>query len=390
MPNDRIPTIAEVDQIAALADPIIRNLQITQAYHELALVLAERTGLSANWCTFATWASKQAGVTIRKEDLARALERRRGAGRPTRPAAQDGLDSTEAIGARTSGALVEQVVWQAWNPLEAFDRVSDAVARGNRKVFEEIGRAFARFYEACPADAAFDADRISRFCEELKPGDPPEGQRYLRQAFARYYQALFEQDPKTRAELLLLANIEVGYHEQTRLQPEITEALDAPAPDAGAFKRLLAAAIFRQGNWLALAAWLWARVVRRPTPLDAAAERIAAELQHQARLITTEYLMTIELPGGQRLRLGDDLAAEYPTGLQHLTNAELLALLARIDPTPDSTRGTGTADWADLPQRLHFILDMFRCYAEAQDLFKPPFTSEELAALKAGHWPAAA
>src|SRR3990172_5182182 len=71
---DAIPTVAEVDRIASLADPVIRNLQITQCYHELSAALAERTGLSANWCTFAAWASRQAGQTIRKEDLVRALE----------------------------------------------------------------------------------------------------------------------------------------------------------------------------------------------------------------------------------------------------------------------------------------------------------------------------
>src|SRR6185295_7701836 len=120
--------------------------------------------------------------------------------------------------------------------------------RGNLKVFDEIGRAFARFYATCLADTAFDAGRITGFADEFLPGDPPSGQQYLRQAFTRYYQALFETDPRTRAELLLLANIEVGLHEQTRLQPEILEALDAPVPDAPAFKRQLAAAIFRQGD----------------------------------------------------------------------------------------------------------------------------------------------
>ena len=72
--TDTFPTVAEVDRIAALGDPAIRNLQITQCYYELSAALAERTGLSANWCTFATWASKQAGQAIRKEDLARTLE----------------------------------------------------------------------------------------------------------------------------------------------------------------------------------------------------------------------------------------------------------------------------------------------------------------------------
>ena len=69
-----IPTLSQVEEITAGANSVIRNLQITQCYHELSLALAERTGQSANWCTFATWASKQAGQTIRKEDLARTLE----------------------------------------------------------------------------------------------------------------------------------------------------------------------------------------------------------------------------------------------------------------------------------------------------------------------------
>jgi hypothetical protein len=41
-----IPTIADVEQICAQEDPVIRNLQITQCYHDLAL--AERSGWNAN------------------------------------------------------------------------------------------------------------------------------------------------------------------------------------------------------------------------------------------------------------------------------------------------------------------------------------------------------
>jgi hypothetical protein len=53
-----IPTVDDVERIAAIADPVIRNLRITQCYHELAVTMAARTGTGANWCTFATWASK--------------------------------------------------------------------------------------------------------------------------------------------------------------------------------------------------------------------------------------------------------------------------------------------------------------------------------------------
>jgi hypothetical protein len=70
------PTVAHVERVASHNDPVVRNLQITQCYHELSRALAARTGgAPGNWCTFATWASKQAGQTIRKEDLARAFER---------------------------------------------------------------------------------------------------------------------------------------------------------------------------------------------------------------------------------------------------------------------------------------------------------------------------
>lgn len=56
-----VPGVAEIDRIAALPDPVVRNLWITQSYAELSVAFARRTGGGANWCTFATWASKQAG-----------------------------------------------------------------------------------------------------------------------------------------------------------------------------------------------------------------------------------------------------------------------------------------------------------------------------------------
>ncbi len=89
-----------------------------------------------------------------------------------------------------------------------------------------------------------------------------------------------------------------------------------------------------------------------------------------------------------RLRLGDDLSAEFPPALRQIANPDLMALLAQIDPTPNSTRDSGAIDWADLPDRIHFIADMFRCFADTADLFEPPFTLEQVVQLKAGHLPA--
>lgn len=68
----------------------------------------------------------------------------------------------------------------------AVERASEAVARGNKKVFEEIGYEFARIYQTCLEDKAPVPENIARFCQELRPGDPPDGQGYLRQAFGHY------------------------------------------------------------------------------------------------------------------------------------------------------------------------------------------------------------
>ena len=113
-----------------------------------------------------------------------------------------------------------------------------------------------------------------------------------------------------------------------------------------------------------------------------------AEARRQARLFITAQLMTITLPYGLRLHLGQDLNVPYPADLQHLVNPDLRALLAQIDPTPDSPHGSGAVDWADLADRIHYIADLFRCYADSVDLFEPPFTPEQIARLKLGHLPA--
>jgi hypothetical protein len=389
------PTVSEIERITALADPVLRNLQITQCYAELSAALPERTGLLANWCTFATWASKQAGRTIRKEDLARLLEAAVRSDPAVRQAAQGvafsaqqvGLAQGAARGAAQGAAEFQALVWEAWDPTRAFDRAAEAVAVGNQKVFAEIGREFARFYAELLADAAYDEARIERFCRELFPGDPPEGQRYLRQAFRRIYQAFFVEDSKVRVELLLLANLEIGLHEQTRLQPEILEALDAPMVEQEEFVRRLWQALLRRRGIIALARWLVLRLFGRLDGLERAIRVFLEAARRQARRILTEALMTLHLPPHLRLRLGDDLRAAYPDSLREIVNPDLCALLAQIDPTPNSTRDSGALDWGDLPERMHFITDMFRCYQESADLFSPPFTPGQVEALKAGRLP---
>ncbi len=381
MPDAKNPTITEVERIAALADPALRNLHITQCYHELAVVLAERPGGGANWCSFATWASKQAGQTIRKEDLGRTLEDTLGSQAAALQAAQELRAAALRLGARLQVEELLKLAWKAYDPQSAFERSSAAVARGNLKVFAEIAWEFARFSADCLPDRVYDANHIARFVEQLRPGNPPDGQDYLRKAFLNYYQALFKQDEKAKNELLLLANLEIGFHEQTRLQPEINEALAAPIISPQDFARNLLDAMRPEGGWRRELAWLIMRLLGRLTDFDAVVGTYVAEAQRQAQLLVTETMMTIELPHNTRLRLGDDLAAGFPPLLQQLSNPDLLELLAQIDPTPDSTRESGAEYWGDLADRIHFIADMFRCYQMSPELLEPPFAPDQIPAL---------
>jgi hypothetical protein len=381
------PDITEVERIANLADPVIRNLQITQCYHELALVLAERTGGGANWCAFATWASKQAGQTIRKEDLGRTLQLMLGSVAAAQQPIQEVTEAVRRLGARLKIEELMRLLWKAYDPQSAFERSSDAVARGNLKVFAEIGREFARFNAAFLDDPAYDSEKLARFCEELRPGEPPEGQSYLRSAFEHYYRALFEVMEKPRNELLLLANLEIGYHEQTRLQPEINEALAAPVIPPETFVRNLLKALRPGWGWLNEVIWGVMRLFGRLSGLDSAIVAFLEILKREAQYITTETLMTITLPPHDRLRLGDDLRGGFPAILQQIANPDLKGLLSQIDPTPDSLVDSGTEMWGDLADRLHFIADMFRCYQTAEALYEPPFLPGQTAALKEGQLP---
>ena len=387
--DNSIPTIAEVERICNIADPVIRNLQITQCYHELSVALAAHTGTAANWCTFATWASKQAGQTIRKEDLGRLFERRL---LQSPAAVHEARNVSAAISRQSRNPTVAAQVM----PLRgssfsaAVERASDAVGRGNKKVFEEIADAFARFFSACllvRPDQRIEPQKLALFCEELREGEPPDGQGYLRRAFSHYAAALIESDPKARAENILLANIEIGFHEQTRLQPEIAESLDAGFISFLEFARPLFRSVFPANGWFHLAHLYLRRLLGRPTPLDLAIQALLAEARRTLREVITEIMMTITLPSGVVLRLGRDLAAAFPESLRQLTNPELRSFLLDYDLTPDSLSDTGALDWADLADRLHFILDLFRCYQEKQNLFEPPFTPEQVEALKGGALP---
>ena len=365
------PSVADVDAVAAMADPVMRNLRITVAYGHLANAFAQRVPGGANWCTFATWASKQAGCTIRREDVARAVERHFRSRLDKRPLGRR-LARLPGLSTDTLVKLVGQVSLA----LPGIDRAADAVARGNRKVFEEIGRNFAHALAGLDQDAG----SFEPVAATLRPGPPPDGQDLLLKAFLNDQAASTAPDAAIRAQAALLANVQIGLHEQTRLQPEIREAMDAALLDVAEVRHQILDRLDAlvpgslRGSGLSEA-------------INALVDDLAQEVRSVVRVVTTELMMTIGLPRGRTLRLGSDLTQRFPGTLKALTNVELMSLVASFDPTLDSTLGSGAVDWAVLQQRMRFITDFFRSSHDDDSLHEAPFPRLALDAIAMGSLP---
>jgi hypothetical protein len=374
------PTVEEVRRICAIDDPVIRNLEITHCYGRLSAAIAQRTGPCANWCTYATWASRQAGRTIRGEDLIETLRTRLAVG----PELLHPFASLGRVllrhGLFNPHTVLGRLTAQLHTPFDAFEQTSAAVARGNKKVFEEIGAEFARFLAEVPPDAGARSEELHAFVEGLRPGEPPDGQRFLAQAFTRYASVFAPagSPPAPRAELLLLANLEIGMHEQTRLQPEIRESLDSPyAVKQDLDRRLL----------LALMPW-WRRRVPRvmAVPVAAAGGRAQRGVADMVREIITMALMVMSLPG-RVMMLGATMDEPFPEILRELHDTELLELFGRFDALPGGAIDTGARDWSVFEQRMRYIAHLFRAFHLHEELLGAPFTAEQVAAISAGTVP---
>lgn len=373
-----MPTVHEVTHIAQIADPVIRNLRITECYHRLSRAMATRTGASANWCTFATWASRQAGRTIRGEDFLDKLTATAADSEVLHPIRscwrwllRRGLLSPTT----RFGRLIHEI----HSPFDAFERASAAVARGNRKVFEEIGLEFARYLHTCPVDADLTSTEFLAFLAGLREGEPAAGQQLLRHAFALYQQHAREAPGRRKAQLLFLANLEIGLHEQTRLQPEIAEAMLAgptTAHDLG--ERALRV----------LCPWRLGPMQKPASSLLALpALRFHRFLQALTYRVVTECLMVLVLPQDAVLALGQHLEHPYAALLEHIDEPDVHQLLARYEPLPGTADDCGAQNWSELEQRMHYIIHLFRVYHDRPALFEAPFTSEQIHQVMQGQLP---
>jgi hypothetical protein len=375
------PTVSDVTRIAAMDNPVLRNLEITECYADLSAAMRARTGGAADWCTFATWASRQAGSTIRGEDLVDNLDRRLGRKKWLLAPLATLNRRLLRKGLFQPGTALGRVAAAIHSPFDAFERASGEVAGGNLKVFAEIGREFARFMAAVPVDAGEDSPEFAAFAAGLRPGGPPDGQDLLREAFACYQRQRHESDAGARAAWILLANLKIGFHEQTRLQPQIVAAVDAPlatAAELGA--RVLHTLIPGSRRWpglfhgpAALALGGLALVVRR-------------EAVTVTREVVTEAMMVLSVPGAV-LSLGRDLDAPVPELLAGAPRPFLASFVQEYDPCPPGGIACAATNWCDLRQRMHYITHLFRAYAQTPSMFSRPFIPNQVAAFRIGRIP---
>jgi hypothetical protein len=428
-----------VAAIVAMDDrPVLRNLLITECYHRIARRLDRMLGgADVSWCAYATWASKTAGAFIREEELHEGVRRTLLAKAPLRRRLRrlhevlghgrhDRQDGGSAFYTDDLGPI-----------LGLTGEIARFVRAGNREVFAELGAAFAAFAEEFEGAAGPDPARLDAFLERFRSGEsvPDEveerdgeivrvrsgGQGMLRDALRAYHDALFESDPKRRAELVLLGSALGGLHEQTRLDPYIRGALGAPVSELvhGPEGDALAQRLKRKTVGEAVEETL-------REALDRPARRLAEELTEAVREISTFHLMTLRGPHGV-LALGDDLPAPasgrlYPATLDPLEHPELVATLARFGAhplaapgldwlggglkgwkrrlrrglarlrialrlAPPVAFGSAARDWGELDERMRYIFVYFRSRQGERSLLQAPFDPRQTAAIAEGHVP---
>jgi hypothetical protein len=232
-------------------------------------------------------------------------------------------------------------------------------------------------------DDPVDGPAFVRFLEGLQPGELPDGADYLRRAFTHLQQQHFEPDPALRAELIALANLEIGVHEQMRVQPEIQSALDAPLVT----KRDLRARVI---DVLVPAGTLWRTLLGRgpvAVLIGGTAHAVRRHADRIAREVITECLMVLTLPDGTVLPLGRPLEFPVPAALQSPVNPDFQALLARFGPAGSGRSRSGATDWARFDDRMPFIVHLFCALHARRDLFEPPFTEAQVRHLLDGRIP---
>jgi hypothetical protein len=373
----------QANRIVALdSQPVLRNLLITQCYHDLSSEIARVLGAgNANWCTYATWASKTAGRFIRNDEVPalfrKLLEDSHGFRKGTQ---------------RVSRGLFNFHPETSFADIDLFDvaeetvgEVSGQITAGNLKVFSELAPVFARFVHLFDG-GSLDKTAAQRLLDSLKVGPSSrDGQSLLKEALEHLLAAAQESDPVAKAQHMLVANAQTGLHEQIRLQPYIAGSLNAPIENT--LERIWHERSAKKADESLLGR------------IHALWDRLGTTVVHDAKsiwnLFSAEELMTLTVPG-QVLRLGDALPPAapgrplYPEPLVNLSNYDAIELLEQYDALDTEGEGyVGASDWTLLTQRMRYIIALFRSRQQESSIQQQPFSPTQLELLWADKVPPA-
>jgi hypothetical protein len=357
--------------IAGLSDPVVRNLCITQRYHEFAVGLRDAgLGQDATWCAFAVWASKTAGATIRGEVL---------------PARAKQLltenEATQTVLHHFNQGIGEWALRRLSHDhlVEAIDSVTADVSRqvgdGNLLVFAELAPLFTALLGAYRTSSTTPTELATAMAPALAAISGNDGASDVETAFGAYGEALFARSD--RAAIVLQANTMAVAHEQLRLQPAIEGALDAAITDT--LKQVIEKDVVRH-----------LPTVEARRLLDGLANDLCGVLDESWDVVLTEVIMQL-ITATETFDLRRDLPPSaggmFPAELRSLDGTPAAAAVAQWDRTNGTGVPSGAHDWARLEDRMNFIVNLFRSRQRDASLFTPPFSSTQLEVLSEGQLP---
>ncbi len=77
----------------------------------------------------------------------------------------------------------------------------------------------------------------------------------------------------------------------------------------------------------------------------------------------------------------------FPPALRNLEDTVAGTSYSQWDKTDSTGKPSGAHDWADLDERMNFIVNLFRSRQQDGSLFDPPYSPDQLAVLEQGQVP---
>jgi len=305
--------------------PTTCNQRITGAHYSLSTGLAKLLGpeVGANFHSWAVWGSLKAGTTIRQEDLDSAITNATwvagAVGAATGLVAKSSIQKTSSLAlSMAAGALGSFAGALAGRSIAKYSRhrAAEVILEGNRTVLEDIGTYTARFIQYFE-NQAVSASAAADFTTTI-PQSPeaPRNNQLLRSAFHFYAIAGDRSLSLTeRQQACFHANTFAIFHEHIRLDPIIGKSMP----------------------------WIIQKCV-------------------------TQRMMNFQV-GTLNLSVAQPLDSTDQTNYAiTIDDHELENWMRSIGWQPSPSAST---NWTNISQRMHYILELFRLYHKAPDVFSP-------------------